>query len=94
MAVQYDIAIWVGRVPTQINPSDILSRDRQLSFATEPSEDLASLDQPLSMCDLSWALFQKTEWQISRVFTTGAFSWIYMIPKPGSLGNPITRAAR
>ena len=44
-AAQYDKAVWTERVPTQVNPADLPSRGRQLSFATEPSEDLATLGE-------------------------------------------------
>ena len=61
IAAQYDIAICSGRVPMQVNPAGLPSRDGQLSFTTEPSEDLASLDELLPICDLSWMLFQRTD---------------------------------
>ena len=44
IAAPYDIAIWTGRVPTQVNPADVPPRSGQLSFNTELSEDL---DPPL-----------------------------------------------
>ena len=58
IAAHYDIAIWAGGVPTQVNPSDLLSRDGKFSFAAAPHEDLATLGELFSICDRSSALFQ------------------------------------
>ena len=42
-AAQHDIEIWTERVATGANPADLSSRDRELSFPTEPVTELVSL---------------------------------------------------
>ena len=60
IAAHYDIALGTERVPTEVNPADAPSGDGQLSFTTEPSENLATLHALFSICDLSWVLPQHT----------------------------------
>ena len=58
MAAEHDIALWTERVPTGVNPADLPSRHRELSFTTQPSVVLASLEDLLSAYDFSWVLLQ------------------------------------
>ena len=58
IAAQSDIALLTGGVPTQVNPADVPSRPGRLSFHTEPSEDLAPLNELFSICDFPWVLSQ------------------------------------
>ena len=54
IAAQYDIAIWTGRAPTQVNPAGVLPREGQLSIETELREALAPLKEIFATCDFSW----------------------------------------
>ena len=59
MAAEHDISLWTERVPTGVNPADLPSRNKELSFSTQPSVELASLADILSAYDFSWVLLQK-----------------------------------
>ena len=58
IAAEHDIALWTERVPTGVNPADLPSRHKELSFPTQPSVELASLTDLLSAYDFSWVLLQ------------------------------------
>ena len=61
IAAQYDIAIWTERVPTCVNPASHPPRGRELTCATEPRQDLASINGFAPICDLSWMMFQRAD---------------------------------
>ena len=58
IAAEHDIALWTERVPTDVNPADLPSRNKELPFSTQPSVELASLTDLLSSYDFSWVLLQ------------------------------------
>ena len=58
MAAEHDIQLLKERVPTGVNPAGLPSRDKELSFPTEPAVGLASLKDLLSPYDFTWVLFQ------------------------------------
>ena len=53
VAARYDVAIWVARVPSKLNPAVLPSRDRELLFETEPKMELSTLDELSHLRDLS-----------------------------------------
>ena len=59
IAAEHDISLWTERVPTGVNPADLPSRNKALSFSTQPSVELASLTDIISAYDFSWVLLQK-----------------------------------
>ena len=58
IAAEHDVALWTERVPTGVNPADLPSRNKELSFSTQPSVELAALSELLSAYDFSWVLLQ------------------------------------
>ena len=61
VAAQRDVGLWTERVPTDVNPADLPSRDRELSPETEPANELAPLSGLLSTFDCSWVLLQRAK---------------------------------
>ena len=61
IAAQRDIGLWTERVPTDVNPADALSRDRDLFFRTEPARELVAPKDILFIYDFSWKVLQRAE---------------------------------
>ena len=61
IAAQYDIGVWTERVPTSVNPAGHPPRGRELTCATEPRQDLASINGLAPKCDLPWMTFRRTD---------------------------------
>ena len=72
-AAQRDIGLWTERVPTEVNPADLPSRDRELSFETEPVKELASLSDILPTYDFSWVTLQRAKWPLCELEKTLLF---------------------
>ena len=70
---QRDIGLWTERVPTEVNPADLPSRDRGRSFETEPVEELASLSDILPAYDFSWVALQRAKWPFRELEKTLLF---------------------
>ena len=64
---QRDIGLWTERVPTEVNSADLPSRDRELSFETEPVKELASLSDILPTYDFSWVALQRAKWPFCEI---------------------------
>ena len=58
IAAEHDIALWTERVPTGVNTADLSSCNKEPSFPTQISEELASLKDLLSPYDFSRVLLQ------------------------------------
>ena len=58
IAAERDIGLWMERVPAGVNPADLPSRGRELSFPTEPAKELAPLKDLLTSYDFARELFQ------------------------------------
>ena len=56
VVAQFDLQIWIERVPSAQNPADLPSGNRQLSFPTEDRQELPTFGQMSDFCDLSWLL--------------------------------------
>ena len=56
LAPQDDIAIWLGLVPSRVNPADLPPRDEGLAFETGSKRELATVEELFLTCDLSWLL--------------------------------------
>ena len=56
IALMLVYALWTERAPSKVDPVDLPSRNKELSFATEREQELASVDGPFASCDLSWIL--------------------------------------
>ena len=61
IATQDDIGLWAERVPTEVNPANFPSRDRDLSFEAEPARELVSLKDILSIYDFSRTAPQRAQ---------------------------------
>ena len=61
IAAEHDIALRTERVPTGVNPAGLPSRNKELSFSTQPSVELASLKDLLAAYDFSWVLLQSNK---------------------------------
>ena len=72
-SAQRDIGLWTERVPTEVNPADLPSRDRELSFETEPVKELASLSDILPTYDFSWVTLQRAKWPFCELEKTLLF---------------------
>ena len=58
IAAERDIGLRTEGVPTGVSPADLPSRDRELSFPTEPAKEHASLADLLATYDFSRVIFQ------------------------------------
>ena len=58
-AAQYNVSIWTERILIKVNPADLPSMNRELLFPTKPTKELASIDELVSIIDLTW-MFQQT----------------------------------
>ena len=51
VAARYNVAVWVERVPTEVNQADSPPRNQKLSSETVAQKDLATIAQLFRVCD-------------------------------------------